>query len=500
MIRSAGVLLPVFSLANDQAVGTMGREAREWIDYLADAGMTYWQVLPVGPTGFSNSPYQPLSSFAGNLYLIDLHQLVAEGYLEEKDLEPLQEAEPEKVDYGFLYKVKRPILKKAAEKLALIQPDDYFAFLREEGWWLKDYAVFMAIKDEQKGKPWQQWPDALKHHDSPEVQEKTAELGADIVLFERIQYFFNRQMKALHQYAEKRGIQIIGDLPFYLGEDSIDIWSHPEQFDLNGNNEAVRIAGVPGQKWGNPLFNWERMKQDDYRWWCRRAAFQYRWCDVLRLDHFRGFMQYYAIPKDSEDGQSEWHNGPGNEILKAFERQYGWKQMILEDLGDMTPDFIQMVKDSGFPGMKILQYAFDPNDPGSIYMPFQYDSRRAAVYTGTHDNNTLKGWIKAEPKRAERAAAYLGTDLKHLDQAMIRCAYGTTCDLAVVQAQDLLGLGEEARMNEPGAAHAQWTWRMKKGAFTEKMAAESADELKLYCRYNWEADRKKEALLQQEEA
>lgn len=491
MIRSAGVLLPLFSLANDQGVGTMGKEARQWIDDLADAGMTYWQMLPFGPTGFSNSPYQPLSSFAGNPYFIDLHELVEEGYLTEKDLKPLLKDKGEKVDYGFLYKEKLPILKKAAENMAFVQPEDYFAFLKEEGWWLRDYAVFMAIKDKMKGSPWRLWPPELRRHDSDAVQQLISELGSEIVLYERIQYFFDKQMKALHRYAQDRGIQIIGDLPFYLGEDSIDIWSRPDQFILDEHNEVQYVAGVPGQKWGNPLFNWDRMRNDDYSWWCQRAAHQYRWCDVLRLDHFMGFLRYYAIPKASTDSQGEWHAGPGNEVFRAMERHYGWKQMILEDLGEMTPEFIQLVKDSGYPGMKILQFGFDPYDPGSIYMPFQYDSRNAVVYTGTHDNHTLKGWIKAEPIRAQRACAYLGSDLKNLDLNMIRCAFGTTCDLAIVQAQDLLRLDDTARINEPGAASAQWTWRMKKGAFTGKIIADTAEQLKLYCRYNWEADRKK---------
>lgn len=490
MIRSAGVLLPVFSLHNDQGVGTMGKEAEDWIDFLADAGMTYWQILPLGPTGFSNSPYQPLSSFAGNPYLIDLHQLVEEGYLEESDLKPLEKAPQDKVDYGLLYKEKNAILKKAAEKLAEVQPEDYFAFLKEEAGWLKDYAVFMAIKDEQNGKPWQKWPEPLRHHDSAEVQNLIAELGSEIVLYERIQYFFDRQMKHLHAYAQSRGIQIIGDLPFYLGEDSIDIWSHPEQFDLDENNEVTYVAGMPGQKWGNPLFNWDRMKQDDYEWWCRRAYHQFRWCDALRLDHFRGLLQYYAIARDSKDSEGQWRQGPGNAVLKAFERRYGWHQMILEDLGELSDDFKKMVKESGFPGMRILEYAFDPNDPGSYYMPFQYDVRNCVVYTGTHDNNTLMGWIRREPARARRACAYLCTDLKHLDEAMMACAYGSTCDCAIVQAQDLLRLGEEARMNEPGSAAKQWVWRMKKGAFTEKMAEELSEKMKLYCRYNWNVKEK----------
>lgn len=490
MTRSAGILLPIFSLHNDQAIGTMGQEAMDWVDFLADAGMTYWQVLPFGPTGFSNSPYQPLSSFAGNPYLIDLHALVKEGYLEESDLKPLKQAETDTIDYGLLYKVKLPILKKAAEKLAVIQPEDYFTFLKEEAGWLKDYAVFMAIKDAEDGRPWQKWPEALRHHDSQEVQELIAELGSDIVLYERIQYFFDRQMKKLHAYARARGIQIIGDLPFYLGEDSIDIWSRPEQFDLDANNEVTYVAGMPGQKWGNPLFNWDRMRQDDYEWWCRRAYHQFRWCDVLRLDHYRGLMEYYAIARDSKDCIGEFHQGPGNAVLQAFERRYGWHQMIVEDLGELSDDFKKMVRQSGFPGMRILEYAFDPNDPGSYYMPFQYDVRNAVVYTGTHDNNTLKGWITAEPERAKRACEYLCTDMKDLDLAVMACGWASTCDLAIVQAQDILRLGEEARMNEPGAASRQWVWRMKKGAYTKKMAEVLSEKMKLYCRYNWNVKEK----------
>ena len=482
--------MPIFSLDDDEGIGTLGECAYRFIDFLADAGMTYWQILPAGPTGFSNSPYQPLSSFAGNPYLINMEMLVRDGYLEETDLKPLKDGKQDRVDYGFLYKVKIPLLKKAAFRMDLCPPEDYLAFVRDNAFWLKDYALFMAIKEEQKGKPWQQWPEELRRHDSDEVQACIADLSEDISAYEHIQYFFFRQYGLMKKYAEEHGIQLIGDLPFYLAEDSIDVWSAPEQFAMNDRMELEYVAGMPGQKWGNPLYNWDRMRSDDYRWWTARTAFQYRFCDVLRLDHFHGFLRYYAVKKEGDD-EGSWHSGPGLSLLEAFQRQYGWHAMIAEDLGELTPELIRMVKDSGLPGMKILQYAFDPHDPGSVYMPFQYDSRNAAVYTGTHDNNTLVGWVKQEKPRAERAAAYLGCTMKDLDLAMMRCAFGTTCDLAMVQTQDLLRLDEKSRTNVPGRDAGNWSWRMKKGALNKKLSSALAEEMKLYCRYNWTADQKK---------
>lgn len=496
MIRSAGILMPITSLPSPYGVGTFGAEARRFVDFLADSGQTYWQILPLGPTGFGNSPYQPLSSFAGNPYLIDLDDLAREGYLTEEELSALPVPDdPARVDYGMLYRTKTDILKKAAERMPLVKPDDYLPFVRENASWLRDYALFMAIKEEQQGKEWQKWPEALRDHGSEETQAMTAVLHENISCYERIQYFFFRQAKALKKYANDRGIRIIGDLPFYVASDSIDVWASPEQFELDENHALKMCAGMPGQKWGNPLFSWNRMKEDGYAWWIARARFQYSLCDLLRIDHFRGFLNYYAVPAGDENAEhGEWRDGPGLEIFRIMEKQYGRYEMIVEDLGELTPAFIGMVKESGYPGMKILQYAFDPNDPGSCYMPFQYADRNAVVYTGTHDNNTMQGWMAQEPARAVRAAEYLACDAEETDLAVMRCAYASPCDLAVVQMQDLLRLDASCRTNNPGGGTDNWCWRMEKGALTDALSRQLAHQMKLYCRYNWVADQKKEAL------
>lgn len=493
MIRSAGILLPITSLPSPYGVGTLGKSAEEFVDFLVDAGQTYWQILPLGPTGFGNSPYQPLSSYAGNPYLIDLDLLAEEGYLTKEELAAIEVEDPEKVDYGALYEEKMEILRTACSRFPEVQPSDYFAFLRKEAGWLKEYAVFMAIKNSQKGKSWLTWPKELRDHRSQAVQELISSLQEDITFYERVQYFFVKQMLDLKKYANDRGIRIIGDLPFYMAADSIDVWTHPDQFQLGQDYSLQKVAGMPGQKWGNPLFDWDRMRQENYSWWIDRVRFQYRFCDLLRIDHFRGFLSYYAI--DAEGDHGEYHPSVQLEPFEKLTSEYGRYEMIVEDLGELTPDFMDLVKRSGYPGMKILQYAFDPNDPGSVYMPFQYDTKNAVVYTGTHDNHTLQGWMKAEKARVKRAALYFGVPEKDVDIAVMRCAYASPCDLAVVQAQDLLRLDDTARINDPAGGKDNWCWRVKKNAFTKELAEKLAEDMKLYCRYNWVADEKKQHLI-----
>lgn len=489
MIRSAGILMPITSLPSQYGVGTLGKDARAFVDFLVEAGQSYWQILPVGPTGYGNSPYAPVSSFAGNPYLIDLEELLEQRYLDEEDLEPLQEVEDtDHVDYGMLYNIKMPILMKAADRMPRVMPEDYFSFLKENASWLKSYAVFMAIKEEQHGKAWMEWPDALRRKDREALLEIIPRLHEKISRYERIQYFFYKQMTALKKYANDRGVRIIGDLPFYASLDSVDVWGSPEQFQLNQDHTISVCAGMPGQSWGNPLYDWNKMKQDGYAWWVERAWAQYRYCDVLRLDHFQGFLKYYAVPTNG--GEGSWQSGPHLEPIRKLQEKYGKCEMIAEDLGELTPELIAMVKESGFPGMKILQYAFDQNDPGSCYMPFCYETN-AVVYTGTHDNDTMMGWVKHEPQRVKRAAAFLDHSTKNIDLAVMKCGYASVCDLAMVQAQDLLRLGSEARTNDPSGSPDNWCWRCEKDAFTAEMAEELAENMKLYCRYNWTAEAKK---------
>ncbi len=496
MIRSAGVLMPVTSLPSPYGVGTLGKDAKDFIDFLADAGQTYWQMLPLGPTGYGNSPYQALSSYAGSPYLIDLDELIEEGLLKEEEVKAVKWfKKPDCTDYGILYNEKNKILKKAADRLPLIHPEEYFEFVEKEKGWLRDYAVFMAIKTEQKGEPWTKWPQELRRHDSWETARKAEELAEDVIFWQRIQYFFFKQLTAVRKYAEERGIKIIGDLPFYIAADSIDVWSHPEVFEMDQNNNLVYVSGFgpdgghpKGQKWGNPLISWNALRNSDYNWWIERVDFMCRFFDVIRIDHFQGYLNYYAVPANDPDASNgHWRKGPGLDVFRRMEARLGGKQLILEDLGQLTDELKAMVKESGQPGMKIIQYAFDPNDPGSWYMPFQYE-KNSVVYTGTHDNSTLLGWKKAKENkdRIKRAEEYIGLNKEEgFTWGMLRAVYSCQSDLAIVQMQDLLELDDSARFNDPSGKHTPWTWRALPGCFDEKLSAKLKEKMMLYCRYNW---------------
>ena len=500
MIRSAGILMPISALPSPYGIGTMGKAAEDFIDFLADAGQTYWQILPIGPTGFGNSPYTEVSGYAGNPYLIDLDRLVEAGLLKKEEITAADWGDnPEHVDYGKLYNGRKNVLKLAADRIPLKHPEAYLEFIRNEKW-LKDYAVFMAIKDDQKGAAWTTWPKELRDHRSEAVRRKAEELADSVIYYERVQFMFYTQMVAIKKYANSKGIQIIGDLPFYAAADSSDIWSSPEQFALNSDYEMSYVAGFPGdagnpkgQKWGNPLFNWDRQRQDNYTWWIDRASHLRRVCDVLRLDHFQGYNSFFAIPAKDEDAKNgHWVKGPGLDIFKKMEERLGKQPVIVEDLGHLTPEFLKMVKDSGYPGMRILEYAFDPGDPGSLYMPFQYD-KNTVCYIGTHDNETLKGWAlnPGQEKRIRRMMEYLMIkDPEDVCEAVMRACWASVSDLAILQMQDLLGLDNKARMNDPANWGDAWTWRMKKGACTEELSKKIYDAMKLYCRNNWNASGK----------
>ena len=496
MIRSAGVLMSVTSLPSPYGIGTLGKSARDFVDFLAEGGQTYWQILPLGPTGFGNSPYQALSSFAGNPYLIDLDDLIEEGLLTKDDVAKIKWFKKETaVDYGIQYKHRYKILRKAADKLPAKHPQEYLQFLEKEKGWLKDYAVFMAIKDDQEGKSWLQWPVELRIHGSEAVRQAAEKLHNEVCFYERMQYLFFKQMTDLKKYANARGVQIMGDLPFYVAADSIDVWAHPEQFEMNDKSEMTFVSGMApdgghpkGQKWGNPLFNWDHMRNTGYDWWISRMEFQCRFCDAMRIDHFQGYDSYFAVPaKDPDASNGHFRKGPGLDLFRKCEERIGKRDIIVEDLGILTDDFKRMVKESGYPGMKILEYAFDPNDPGSVYMPFQYD-KNSVVYTGTHDNDTLVGW-KNDPDnkdRVQRAKHYLClNNTEGFTWGMLRAAYGSVSELAIIPMQDLLGLGTEARMNDPHGSIPPWTWRCTKEAFDPKLAKKLKEKMLLYCRNNW---------------
>ena len=492
MARSAGVLMPITSLPSKFGIGTMGEAARKFIDFLEEAGQTWWQILPLGPTGYGDSPYQAFSSYAGNPYLIDLDDLKDAGLLDTSDYTSEDwGADPERVDYGQMYEHRFKVLKLAVQRFMENPPEDYETFLREESDWLPDYALFMAIKEEQGGRSWLEWPEELRRHQPEALREASDRLAEKLTFWKVIQYLFFRQWEHLSKYAHQHHVRIIGDLPIYVSPDSADAWADARQFQLDRDGRPTEVSGCPpdgfaadGQLWGNPLYDWDYMKTQGYDWWIRRIRYQFRLVDKLRIDHFRGFESYFAIPYGDKTARNGvWKKGPGMDLFRAIGHALGKVDLIAEDLGYLTPEVIQMVKDSGFPGMKVLQFAFDTRDTGTGYLPYQY-TRNSVAYTGTHDNETVNGWIATAPRKdVELAERYLHLDpIEGAHWGFIRAVYGSVSDLAIIPMQDFLGLGHEARINTPSTTGNNWTWRASEDAFTPELARKIKDFTELYGR------------------
>lgn len=469
----------------------MGKEARVFADFLAAGGQRYWQLLPLGPTGYGDSPYQSFSTFAGNPYLIDLDFLAEEGLLTEPEYAGEDWGEdPQRVDFGLLYRKRYPVLKKAVRRLLERKEPEYETFLAENAHWLPDYALFMALKDAGGGTPWWQWPEELRRREPHALARAGEELREETDFWQGVQYLFFRQWQKLKEYVNGRGISLIGDLPIYVALDSADVWAGPELFQLDRELVPTEVAGCPpdafaadGQLWGNPLFDWERMEADGYAWWIGRIAHQLRLYDMLRIDHFRGFESYYAIPFGEETARNgRWRPGPGMKLFRAVEAALGQKDIIAEDLGYLTPEVRQMLAESGFPGMKILQFAFDSREE-SDYLPHNYD-KNCVVYVGTHDNDTALGWLDTvSPEDRRYAMDYLKlTGAEGYHWGLMRGAWASAARLAVVTAQDLLGLGSGARMNTPSTLGGNWQWRAMPGVFTEELAQRLRRETGIYRR------------------
>ena len=491
-MRRAGVLMPVFSLPSPYGIGTMGAAAREFILFLEAAGQRYWQTLPLGPTSYGDSPYQSFSSRAGNPYFIDLDELAAEGLLEREEYQGLDwVADPERVDYGLLYQTRYPVLRRACTRLLAGDRREFDHFCQEHRDWLEDYALFMAIKDSQGGVAWSQWPEGLRLRRPRELERARRELAEAVTFWKAVQYLFFRQWGALRAFAHVHHVDIVGDLPIYVSLDSADVWASPEQFQLDETLTPTEVAGCPpdgfsadGQLWGNPLFRWDRMREEGYRWWVDRVAFQFRLYDVLRIDHFRGFDEYYAIPYGEDTARNgRWRPGPGMEFFRAMEAKLGRPRIIAEDLGFLTPTVHQLLADTGVPGMRVLQFAFDSRDSTSAYLPHCF-IRHCVAYTGTHDNDTIQGWMATAPAESvRRAREYLRLNRREgYHWGMLRSLWASVADLTVVQAQDLLGLGNEARINEPSTVGTNWLWRARTGVFTPRLAAKLRHEMELYGR------------------
>ena len=487
-MRKAGILMHVSSLASDYGIGTVGKEAFEFVDFLKRTNQSYWQVLPLNPTSYGNSPYQSPSVFAGNPLLIDLNDLRDEGLLTQEEINSqFYGNNEEKVDFENLKASKRAVLEIAFSRFE--RDKAYNTFAVENEFWIDNFALYMAIKEHFDGKPWTEWDEEIRKYTSAAVRQYSRLLWKEIEFYKFTQFEFFKQWSRLKKYANKNGIKIIGDIPIYTSLDSSDVWTNKKQFLLDKDGMPVSVAGCPpdafsedGQLWGNPLYNWNAMKQGGYVWWINRIKASMKLYDVIRLDHFRGFESYYAIPYGDKDAKNgHWEKGPDMNLFKAIKARVKGVKFIAEDLGFLTEDVYKMLKSSGFPGMKVLQFAFDPyND--NPYLPYNY-TENCVAYTGTHDNDTLIGWYKNEMNK-EFIRDYLNVQSdEQVPAAMIRAALASSARAVIIPIQDYLGYG--ARMNVPSTANNDnWSYRIRRGALHDGIAYNIAHLTKLYKREN----------------
>ncbi len=489
-MRESGILMHITSLPGPYGIGTMGKNAYAFVDFLEQAGQSYWQILPLNPTGFGDSPYQSCSACAGNYYLIDLDTLVEEGLLKKEEIENIDWGkDPERVDFGTMYVQRTKVLKLACSRFT---PDAaYEAFVRENASWLADYALFMALKEAAGGAAWLNWPEKLMLHDEKALAEKRKELSDAVQLQYFLQFKFDQQWNKLRSYANKKGIRVIGDVPIYVPLDSADVWAAPELFQLDEERRPIKVAGCPpdsftadGQLWGNPIYDWQKMHDTGYAWWIKRLTAAAKLYDVVRIDHFRGFESYWAVPAEDDTARNgEWVKGPGIDFIRAIRQALPDLDFIAEDLGFVTPEVRQLQLDSGYPGMKVLEFAFDSREE-SDYMPHLYPVE-SVCYTGTHDNVTLKQWFdEASPEDVACAKAYLGlNDEEGYIWGVIRGGMGSVSRLFVAQMQDYLELGKSSRMNFPGTlSMANWTWRAAEGFDSETLAKRIYEMTRLFGR------------------
>lgn len=498
-MRSSGILMPVFSLASPYGIGTFGREAYEFVDFLKKAGQRYWQLLPLNPTNYGDSPYQSFSAAAGNPYFIDLRLLAEDGLLQPTDYEDIDFGDdPTAIDYGALYRHRLPVLRRA---FARFEPDgDFTAFCAANARWLPEYTLFMAIKDARGGVSWREWERPLRHRDPAALAAARDEYAQDMRFYAFLQFVFYRQWYALKNYANAQGIHIIGDMPIYVADDSVDVWAHTENFDLAEDLTPRVVAGCPpdafcedGQLWGMPVYDWDAMATQDepYSWWRWRMRHALTVYDVVRIDHFRGFEAYYCIPYGATTAkEGVWRGGPGMALFRILQADYAAQvgddnaamPIIAEDLGFLTPQVKRLLIDTGFPGMKVMQFAFDSREENN-YLPHNYP-RNCVVYTGTHDNDTIIGWTRT----ADSADVALARQYLHVDDdegfhwAMIRAAMMSVADTAIFMMADFMGLGSEARINVPSTVGDNWRWRITDGYINDWLAGIIREQTVLYGR------------------
>ena len=489
-MRESGILMPVSSLPGPYGIGCFGKAAFQFVDFLSAAGQTIWQLLPLSPTGYGDSPYQSCSAFAGNPYFVDLEALEKEGLLTAADLKAESWGKnPLEVDYGTLYVSRFAVLRKAyaawrsqcagLHGCAYYYPDDYYAFTLANEDWLNDYALYMALKVANKMKNWVEWDAPYRRRDKAALAAFAAANEEEIGFWKFVQYKFSAQWQAVKTYANKKGVQILGDIPIYVSADSVDAWVGGKLFELDADGRFARVAGCPpdyfsadGQLWGNPLYDWAAQKRDGFGWWIRRVEGASRLFDAIRIDHFRAFEQYWSIPAGAETAkEGQWEPGPGMDLLRVLTGWFPHITYIAEDLGLLTPEVHQLREAAGLPGMKVLEFAFDSREP-SNYLPHRY-IRNCICYSGTHDNETLAQWLAQTSETARAyAAEYLGlTEQEGYAWGILRSGLASVADTFIAQLQDYLGLGAEARMNTPGTlSDRNWSWRLQPGLLTAELA------------------------------
>ncbi len=481
-VRTAGILLHPTSLPGPHGIGDLGEGAYRFVDYLVDAGQQIWQVLPLGPTGYGNSPYAARSAFAGNPLLISLEQLRDDGLLDDADLGDCPEFSLDTVEFDAVAAWKLDRLRRAYGRTLApgnaAWQEQLAGFSVANSDWLDDYALFMALREAHAGVSWSEWGEAIRARRPEALQAAQRDLADELAFQQFLQFVFAAQWQAVKEYANDRGIQIMGDLPIFVAYDSADVWGHPELFTLDSEGRPLVVAGVPpdyfsatGQRWGNPLYRWDALQQSGYRWWIERFRVQLRAVDMLRIDHFRGFEQCWEIPAERDTAEhGRWVTGPGAELFRAVEATLGALPLVAEDLGIITPAVEALRRELGLPGMRVLQFAFG-DDARNPYLPHNYQ-RDTVVYTGTHDNDTTAGWFAAASEQERRAVqTYLARDGSDIAHDLIRLAYASVASTAIVPLQDVLGAGSEARMNLPGRAEGNWAWRYRSEALQQSHSA-----------------------------
>lgn len=498
MNRSSGILLHISSLPSKYGIGCFSQAAYNFVDWLSEAGQSYWQILPLGPTSYGDSPYQSFSSFAGNPYFISLESFIETGLLTKEECDKVDFGEIENsINYSSLFKNRYILLNKAYKKSSISLDTNFQLFINKNSYWLNDYALFMAIKNKYNGSIWTEWNEDIKLRKSEAIAEYSKELHEEIEFQKFIQYHFYLQWNALKNYANSKGIKIIGDIPIYVAFDSADAWANPQLFQFDENNIPIAVAGCPpdgfsatGQLWGNPLYKWEYHKQTDYKWWISRLSHCFALYDVLRIDHFRGFDEYYSIPYGAENAMNgHWEKGPGIDIFKKVKEVLGEKEFIAEDLGYMTDSVRKLVKDSGFPNMKVLEFAFDSRDTGcrNDYLPHNYN-KNCIAYTGTHDNQTITSWFdtisKEEQNLAREYLCDFNTPNNELYKSFISLIMRSEAKLCIIPMQDYLGYDDSCRMNEPSTLGKNWKWRLKNKDLTDSIKQYIYRISELYGRLN----------------